>query len=170
PVGRGVNWSCAMEIALRAINLLSAFTLFLRSPQIDEFALKDLLTMFDQHGAHIQRNLEFSHIATSNHYLCDVAGLLWIGIMLPELEAANEWRDFGLRELLSEMDKQILPDGADYEAATGYHRLKAELFLYSFVLCHLNGIDIQEKYWNRLRRMLDYVRAYMRPDGRAPLI
>src|ERR1043166_6655878 len=126
PVGRGINWSCAMEIALRAMNLLAAFTLFLRSPQLDEIALKEQLQMFDQHGAHIQRNLEFSHIATSNHYLCDVAGLLWLGVMLPELEAASEWREFGLRELLAEMNKQILPDGADWEASTGYHRLKAE--------------------------------------------
>src|SRR5258708_10141191 len=68
------------------------------------------------------------------------------------------------------MDKQVLADGADYEASTGYHRLKLELFLYSFVLCHLNGIDIAEGHWKKLRAMVDYVRAYLRPDGRAPLI
>src|SRR5437660_1028459 len=159
-----------MEVALRAMNLLAAFTLFLRSPQMNEVALKDLLKLFDQHGAHLQRNLEFSHIATSNHYLADVAGLLWIGVMLPELAAAQQWREFGLRELLNEMDKQVLADGADYEASTGYHRLKLELFLYSFVLGHRTGIDIPEKYWSKLRGMIDYVRAYLRPDGRGPLI
>src|SRR5712692_4391622 len=170
PVARGVNWNCAMEVALRAMNLLAAFTLFLRSPQMNEPALLELLATFDQHGAHIQRNLEFSHIATSNHYLSDVTGLLWLGVMLPELEAAREWREFGMRELLNEMDKQVLADGADYEASTGYHRLKLELFLYSFVLCHLNGINIAERYWTKLRAMVDYVRAYLRPDGRAPLL
>src|SRR5712692_9842217 len=170
PVARGVNWNCAMEVALRATNLLAAFTLFLRSPQMNEPALLELLATFDQHGAHIQRNLEFSHIATSNHYLSDVTGLLWLGVMLPELEAAEEWREFGLRELLNELEKQILADGADYEASTGYHRLKLELFLYSFVLCHLNGINIAERYWTKLRAMVDYVRAYLRPDGRAPLL
>ncbi len=170
PVGRGVNWNCAMEVALRAMNLLAAGVLFLRSPQMNEQMLVELLTTFDQHGAHIRRNLEFSHIATSNHYLSDVTGLLWLGVMLPELEDAKEWREFGLRELLSEMDKQVLVDGADYEASTGYHRLKLELFLYSFVLCHLNGIDIADRYWKKLRAMVDYVRAYLRPDGRAPLI
>jgi hypothetical protein len=170
PIARGVNWNCAMEVALRAMNLVGAFALFIGAPEMNEAALAELLAMFDQHGAHIRRNLEFSHIATSNHYLADVSGLLWLGVMLPELEAAQDWREFGLGELLSEMDKQILPGGADYEASTGYHRLKVELFLYSFVLCHLNGIDIGEKYWSKLRRMLDYVRAYLRPDGRAPLI
>lgn len=170
PVGRGINWNCAMEVALRSMNLLAAFELFLHAPEMDEAALAGLLKMLDQHGAHIRRNLEFSHIATSNHYLADVTGLLWLGVMLPELEAAPEWREFGLRELLQEMDKQTLSDGADYEASTGYHRLKLELFLYSFVLCHMNGIQIGEAYWNKLRAMNGYLRAYLRPDGRAPLI
>ena len=170
PTARGVNWNCAMEVALRAINLLAAFQLFLHTPEMDDLALKDFLKLFDQHGAHIRRNLEFSHIANSNHYLADVTGLLWLGVMLPELQSASEWRDFGLRELLREMDQQLLSDGADNEASTGYHRLKAEMFLYSFVLCHLNGIDIDEKYWGKLRAMMDYVRAYIRPDRYAPLL
>ena len=170
PVGRGANWACAMEVALRAMNLLAAFSLFLPSPQIDEDALSELLMMFDQHGAHIRRNLEYSHIATSNHYMCDVAGLLWLGVMLPELQDAAEWREFGLRELLNEIDKQILPDGADSESSTGYHRLKLELLLYSFALCRENGVEIEQKYWLKLRAMADYTRAYLRPDGHAPLI
>jgi hypothetical protein len=170
PVGRGVNWNCAMEVALRSINLVAAFELFLRAPQMNETELAELLTMFDQHGAHIRRNLEYSHIATSNHYLADVVGLLWLGVSLPELEAAREWREFGLQELFSEMDKQLLPDGADYEASTGYHRLKLELFLYSFVLCHINAIDIDQKYWTKLRGMLEYLSAYLRPNQSAPLI
>ncbi len=170
PVGRGVNWSCAMEVALRAMNLLAAFELFLRAPQLNETELAELLRIFDQHGAHIRRNLEYSHIATSNHYLADVTGLLWLGLLLPELESAREWREFGLQELLREMDKQLRPDGADYEASTGYHRLKLELWLYSFVLCHINAIDIDQRYWAKLRGMIEYLRAYLRPDKRAPLI
>jgi len=170
PVGRGANWACAMEVALRAMHLLAAFSLFVPSPNIDEHALTELLMIFDQHGAHIRRNLEYSHIATSNHYMCDVAGLLWLGVMLPELQDAAEWREFSLRELLNEVDKQILTDGADSESSTGYHRLKLELLLYSFVLGRENGIEIEQKYWLKLRAMADYTRAYLRPDGRASLI
>lgn len=170
PLGRGPNWACAMEVALRAMNLLAVFELLRRSPQLDEQALAMFLQTFDQHGAHIRRNLEFSYLSTSNHYLSDVVGLFWLGTMLPELEAARGWQRFGLRELLREMDKQVLADGADCEASTGYHRLVLELFLYSFALARANRIEVGEKYWARLRGMLDYVRAYLRPDGRAPLV
>lgn len=170
PVGLGPNWACAMEVALRAMNLLAAFELFRGSPELNEEQLLMLLTMLDQHGAHIRRNLEFSYIATSNHYLSDVAGLLWLGIMMPELEAARGWREFGFRQMLREMDKQVLADGADFEASTGYHRLVLELFLYSFLLCRENNIEIEERYWLKLRQMIEYALALLRPDGRAPLV
>jgi hypothetical protein len=170
PVARGANWSCAMEVALRAMNLLAAFYLFRDSRNLSEERLLMLLTMFDQHGAHIRRNLEFSHVATSNHYLSDVVSLLWLGIMLPELSAAKEWRTWALAELLREMDKQILPDGADYEASTGYHCFVLELFLHTFILCRANEIPIADKYWRKLHRMAVYLRAILRPDGMTPLI
>jgi hypothetical protein len=170
PIGRGANWSCAMEVALRAINLLAAFQLFRDAPELDETTLQMLLLTFDEHGAHIRRNLEFSYIATSNHYLSDVVGLFWLGACLPELRASRVWREWGLREMLREMDKQILADGADCEASTGYHRFVTELFLYSFILARQNRIEIEERYWQKLRAMLEYMRAYLRPDGRAPLI
>ncbi len=170
PTGRGPNWACAMEVALRAMNLLAAFELVRRAPQLNEERLQALLGMLDEHGAHIRRHLEFSYIATGNHYLSDIVGLLWLGLMLPELRVAHAWRAWALREVLSEMDKQTLDDGADTEASTGYHRFVLELFLYSFILCRANRVEIPERYWRKLYAMLDYVRAYLRPDGRAPLI
>lgn len=170
PYARGPNWSCAMEVALRAMNILAAFERLRSSPQLDTEALQFTLRLLQQHGRYIENNLEFSYIATSNHYLSDVTGLLWLGVLLPELHEANKWRDFGLRELLREMDKQVLADGADFESSTGYHRFVTELFLYSFMLCRAHNIEIPQRYWQKLRLMLEYIKAYLRPDGLAPLI
>ena len=170
PVGRGPNWTCAMEVALRAMNLLAAFQLFRSSPSLNETRLMQMLAMFEAHGAHIRRNSEFSYIGTSNHYLSDIVGLFWLGIMLPELKSAKHWREVGKREMLREMEVQILNDGADFEASTGYHRFVLELFLYSFILSHANQSDIPDRYLRRLHAMLTYLRAYLRPDGHAPLI
>ena len=170
PYGRGPNWSCAMEVALRAINILAAFDGFRKSPEFDADALLFVLRLLREHGLFIERNLEFSYIATSNHYLSNLAGLLWLSVMLAELVDAEMWSDLGLPALLREMDKQVHADGADYEASTGYHRLVLELYLYSFMLCREHDIDIDPKYWRKLHQMLRYVKAYLRPDGFAPLI
>ena len=42
PVGRGANWSCAMEVALRAMNLLAAFSLFRGSPKPERRTTADV--------------------------------------------------------------------------------------------------------------------------------
>jgi hypothetical protein len=170
PYGRGPNWTCAMEVALRAINLLAVFETFRISPELNADFLSFFLRLLQRHGSYIRRHLEFSYLATSNHYLSDVVGLLWLGLMLPELRDAREWRDFGLDQMLREMDKQVLSDGVDFEASTGYHRFVTELLLYSFLLCKANNVEIENRYWSRLHQMLAYIRAYLRPDGFAPLI
>lgn len=170
PYARGANWNCAMEVALRSINLLAAFDIFRRSKACTEERLARILQLFDQHGRFILNNNEFSYIATSNHYLSDVVGLFWIGTLVPELEKAAEWKEFGQSELPREMDKQILPDGADFEASTGYHKFVTELFLYSFLLAKKNGDTIPQKCWHILRRMFEYIHSIMRTDGRVPLI
>jgi hypothetical protein len=170
PYGRGANWNCAMETALRAINLLAAFEIFRGSRACSEQRLAMMLQLFNQHGRFTLDNNEFSYLATSNHYLSDVVGLFWIGTFLPELEQAVEWREFGLAEILREIDKQILPDGADFEASTGYHNFVAQMLLFTFLLAKKNGIDIPDGYWQKLRSMLDYIHGIIRPDGRTPLI
>lgn len=170
PSGQGPNWACAMEVALRAVNLLAAFRMFRRSPSLNDERLARLLALFDAHGRHVRRNLEYSYIATGNHYLSDVAGLLWLGLLLPELDAAEGWREFALKEMLRELDRQVLADGADWEASTGYQRFVTEIFLYTFLLCRENGCDVGARAWQRVRSMLEYVRAILRPDGRAPLV
>jgi uncharacterized heparinase superfamily protein len=170
PYGRGINWTCAMEVALRSINLLAVFEMVKQAPEFDRDTLQLFVKLFHQHGTYIRQNLEFSHISTSNHYLSDLAGLLWLGILLPEFSQANEWRDFALAAMLREMDKQVLADGADFESSTSYHRFVLELFLYSFILCKENDIQIPKKYWEKLHSMLRFVRGYLRPDGHAPLI
>ncbi len=166
----GPNWSCAMEAALRAMNLLAAFQLIRCASCLTVARLEMMLGLFERHAEYIKRHLEFSYLATSNHYLSDVIGLLWLGVSLPELEAANDWQSFGLREMLREIDKQVLADGTHYESSTGYHRFVLELLLYSFILCRANSIEIEDRYWKRLFSMFQYTRAYLRPDGRAPLV
>jgi uncharacterized heparinase superfamily protein len=170
PYGRGANWNCAMEAALRAINVLAAFDILRRSAACNEKRLARLLQFADEHGRFIFDNNEFSYVGTSNHYLSDVVGLFWIGTMLPELEQAREWREIGRGEMLKETEKQVLPDGADFEVSTGYHNFVTEMLLYSRLLATRNGVDMPAVFSGTVRKMLLFINGIVRPDGRVPLI
>ena len=66
PTARGVNWNCAMEVALRAVNLLAAFHLFLRAPEMDGQALRDLLGLLDRQQQSLSRGPDWITVAWSN--------------------------------------------------------------------------------------------------------
>lgn len=166
----GVNWACSMDIAIRAVNWLWGYAFFQSSPVIDDgfrFAFyKSLLS----HGRHIKGNLERTATFTGNHYLADIVGLIYLGILLPELKEAQSWRDFGLKELEREMFKQVYPDGGNYEASTSYHRLVTELFLSATLLARLNGHNFSEAYMRRLEAMLEFILQITKPDGTVPIV
>jgi hypothetical protein len=74
PVGTGVNWSIAMEAALRATSI--CFLLNLISPlrPDEEGWLATVTRCLWHHLLYIEAHIEFSHLISSNHYLSNVAG------------------------------------------------------------------------------------------------
>ena len=170
PLCYGINWTCAMDVAIRACNWIWAWWAFKDHPAwMDEFNEKFLKSIW-QHGWYIEHNLEDKGGIRTNHYLADVVGLLFIGIMFPQFRDARRWKEFGVRELIRCMEEMVYPDGVSFENSTAYHRLVLELFAYSAVLCQKNGIELLQAFWDRLEKMFEFVMRCMRPDGRMPMI
>lgn len=168
PVGMGVNWTVAMEAAIRAINLVWTVFLLLPSPVLDERFLRRLLEMLYEHGWFIRRNLEYSDVR-GNHYLADLVGLVWIGLFLPEVPAAGRWLRYALPRFEREILHQVHADGSTHEGSIPYHRLVMELFLATALLLRANHRSLPRHFWTRLERMADFVAAYTKPDGTCPL-
>ena len=138
PPRYGVNWFCTMDVAIRAANWLVARDLFRAfGAQFDHnFELVFTRSVYE-HGRHIAANLENSGGRRGNHYLSDIAGLLFTAAYLPENDETNCWLAFAIREVANEMAFQFNRDGSNCEASTGYHRLSTEIMLYSAILCLL---------------------------------
>lgn len=166
----GVNWTVAMEAAIRAVNIITALEMFRGSKRVNDQAIELILKMLLAHGRFIRANLEFSYRAASNHYLSDLIGLFVIGMAVPEFNESRDWVSHSTQRLLREMDRQVLADGVDYEGAIGYHRLVLEIFALFFTMSRARGIEIPARYGDRLEAMFDFVRNYLKPDGTAPMI
>jgi hypothetical protein len=170
PPRYGVNWTVAMEPAIRAVNIIAALEMFSSSPLMTDEAIELVLKILLSHGRFIRANLEFSHRITSNHYLSNLIGLYVIAMTMPDFSDSDEWAGFGAAQLLSEMDKQVLSDGVSFEGSIGYHRLVAEIFALFFSLSHASEIELPTESWERLEAMFDFTRHYLKPDGTAPSI
>jgi hypothetical protein len=166
----GVNWACTMDVAIRAVNWLWGLAYFLDFPGLtDEILIKILFCLW-QHGRHILNNLEVMHGLTTNHYLADLVGVTYLGILLPQYKEAASWQDFSLRELEKEIIQQVYSDGVNFEASISYHRLATELFLNAVLLARLNQYTFSAAFMTRLEKMLEFTMYVTRPDGSVPLI
>lgn len=169
PTGIGVNWTCTMDVGLRATNWCLALSLVRDAGLSDTFWRRAYGALFE-HGQFIRANLENTYEVTSNHFLSNVIGLHYLAAEFIDLPSGQRWNEFARRALETEIDVQILPDGADFESAVPYHRLVTELFMGSARLATLQNAPLSAHYHEVLARMIDYVVGVMRPDGLMPVI
>jgi len=133
----GVNWVCIMDVGIRAANMLVAYDIF---TQLDSFGIIDskfkqtFANSIYEHGVHIVNNLEYSEFLTSNHYLSNIAGLLYVSAYLDNSDEINKWLAFAIQEVINEMQNEFYEDGGNFESSTSYHRLSGELMVYSTAL------------------------------------
>ena len=129
----GVNWACTMDVAIRSANLVLAFGLFRRHGcEFDDAFRAEFAATVKAHGRHIAGNLEWRR--GGNHYLANIAGLLFTAAALPRTPETDCWLAFCVRRLISEVERQFGDDGANFEASTNYHRLSAEMAAYATAL------------------------------------
>lgn len=170
PVSTGAQWVCTMDVGLRAISWTIGLALAARSASAsDDEWVAAYKSLFD-HGAFIERNLENTYEVTSNHFLSNVLGLHFLGDLFGDLASGGRWRRAAREWLEQEMRVQVLADGADYESSIPYHRLVAELFLGGARLAASQGEPLSRAYVDRLRTMIEYLAAVLRPDGLMPVV
>lgn len=168
PPGYGVNWLCTMDVGIRAANILLAYDLFIaQGSKFDEEFQIELLALVTAHGKHIMDNLEWHDTHRGNHYLANIAGLLFVAAYLPTTNQSKIWLDFSIQQLINEVRYQFTPDGANFEASTCYHRLSSEMVIYStaLILGLINTPKLPDWYFERLERMGEFIMHLTKPNG-----
>jgi len=170
PTGVGINWTCTMDVGLRAANWAIGLELASGCAALDDaFWERAYRALFD-HGVFIRNNLENTYEVTSNHFLSNLIGLQFLAAMFDDLPHGAEWGEFSRAAVEHEMSVQVLADGADYESSIPYHRLVAELFLGALRLGDHTGHPMSPAFRSRVRDMVAYLAAVTRPDGLMPQV
>jgi len=170
PWSYGVNWACAMDVALRAVSWIWGFYFFsdaaaCRAPRFRAAFTRALYL----HGQFVAAHLERADI-NGNHYLCDAVGLVFLGAFFRTSPAGRRWLEIGRTIVADEIVNQTTEDGVDFEQSIAYHRLVLEAFLTAHLLLRLCGEPMDAQWLRRLEQMIEYVAAYTKPDGSIPLI
>ena len=171
PIDIGVNWTCSMEVAIRAINMIWGMYLFGDRGSLTEDFIKSQIRLLYYHGLHLEKNLEYiDRGSNTNHLLANYLGLFYIGILFPQFDQSQKWLAIGREGLEREILLQIGEDGADYECSLSYHRLVLEMFLSAFILGKCNGVVFNGEFVDRLKGMLEFSAAMTSQSGKVPSI
>lgn len=172
PVYMSVNWTCAMDVAIRAVNWIFFYFHFKDLIEKDKEFLNKFNNSLYNHGKGIFLNLEKGLGYANNHYLSDLVGLFYLGIYFNELKnnEVKKWLDFSKKELEKEMFIQNNEDGTNYESSTSYHRLVTELMFFSMILGEKNKIKFSQEYKERLEKMFEFLAKIIKLNGKIPMI
>jgi hypothetical protein len=119
PPGFGVQWLCPMDVGIRIANLLVAVDLARAAGvKFEDKFLQLVSATARDHGRHISRHLEWGDRLCSNHYLANVAGLLFAGAYLADDSEGKDWVAFAGRELILQVRNQFHAEGSNFEAST----------------------------------------------------
>lgn len=169
PYAGTVNWASTMEVALRILTMTWFFHVFYNTAAWKDalFREKFLRTLF-LHCEFTERHLVGSDV-NSGVYIISAAGLLFGGLFFGKGLDAERWQSKGWAMCREEIQRQICPDGVDFEGSVSYHRLALESFLLPALYQIKHGMLVEEAYRDRLISMAGFTRAYTKPNGMAPL-
>ncbi len=163
PFCYGVNWNCAMEVAIKSVNWILSLQIFKNSSYFTEEIKQKIFYSLYQNGIFIRNNLEYGR-RNGNHYLSDLMGLIWIGAFFFNHSFGKRWFYFAKTELEKEILIQVYEDGVDYEKSTYYQRLVTEIFTLSFIAGLKLGINFTDSFKQRLHRMFHFISEFLLDD------
>jgi hypothetical protein len=164
--GRGFAYASPLEVGLRAIHWLAAIEFaggarrFPR-PLVERVAGA---LLFDLSWLWAHR--EDRGVAPANHLLGDLVAVWVLALALDGAPGARLLIRPVREALEREAARQVGPDGAHFEASTGYHCFALELLVVAHLAARTAGVELEVD--GPLRRMFGYLRGVLAPDGTHP--
>ncbi len=158
-----------IEQGIRAAgSWMDAYYYFLFAPQMTPEAHCTFLKSWVEHARTLTRMTVEHPEHKGNWVTMECNGLAHIGCLFPEFSEAEYWREVAYARMLEELDRQVYPDGAQMELASGYHQVSLGNFMRATQPAVRNGFEVPGEYLDRLKRMYEYDLNAMIPGGYLP--
>jgi hypothetical protein len=165
PYPYGINWASSLEVAFRVLSLLWIERLLTGCDSLDSRFWSNLIRILALSGRHISRYLS-TYFSPNTHLLGEAVSLFFLGVLHPELEGSNRWKEKGWDVILQQSVCQVQPDGMYFEQSIYYHVYALDFFLHSRILAERNGLAVPPALDIVLQRMLN-VLAILAKRGNA---
>ncbi|MDA3816461.1 MAG: heparinase II/III family protein [Prolixibacteraceae bacterium] len=105
-----------------------------------------------------------------NHQTRGMSALAMLAFLFPEIEGADLWKERALTRLEEHLEKEIYPDGFQFERSVHYHISDIENYFYPYQLAKLNGLELEPVWENRIKGLFDVLLKIEMPNKKAPVL
>lgn len=167
PIGTGIVWRGAFEPGIRAISVAIALQGLRNSPAMTTRRYRRVVRMLDGSARHCwHARSRFS--SANNHLIGELAGLVTVHLLFPELAAPASLYRRAVDTLAAEADRLILPDGAGAEQSISYQIFASELLAVVVVLMQLRGDRVPPELVAALDRGARYLASLVGSEDPDP--
>ena len=146
-------WNSPMDVAIRNINLI-LHRMFLELSDLNVVLLENDMKKIDsyisQHYKFVNENLENKGNVVGNHYLVELASILFT-LSIYKFENCEEEIEYFLNELSRQLDLQFFEEGTNFEGSSHYSALVVE----ALMVCKFAIEQIDEN--SSILRKIEYI-------------
>ncbi|MBQ2736375.1 MAG: alginate lyase family protein [Clostridia bacterium] len=162
--GGSTNTWRTIEVGIRmASSWPYAIFSFVRSPEVsDKLIEKIFMSVWEQ----AQRLID-NHTGV-NWLIMEMTGLLHSGVLYSFVKDSDYWAKYALDTLTEQIQKQVFPDGFQFELTTNYHYACMENYYKAMRLCNAMGYKFPKKITNILKKMNHIFPILVKPTLHLP--
>jgi len=169
PPQLGPNWKCGQEISIRLMAWIFGLYAFKESVHTTPDRIATLVTAIAAQAERVERNISYAYSTKSNHGVSEATGLWTVGLLFPELEKADRWRDKGRQLLEEEIRRQIYADGSYAMPSFNYYRMALHAWLWALRLGEVNDQPFDVDVYESISKGIRFLSELIDPiTGRAP--
>ncbi|MDO5416209.1 MAG: alginate lyase family protein [Lachnospiraceae bacterium] len=116
-----------------------------------------------EHGNRLYKNC-----TRGNWLVMEMNGLAQIGILYPQLKESGKWLETAFSRLEEELDRQVYPDGFQYELSTIYHEVVVNNYQRVMEMAQAFAVPVPAGMLKKLENAVMADVKLMMPDGRVP--
>ncbi len=167
PYHTGVNWTSALENAVRLFSWIWALELCKESDGFQRHLPRIKQSIHEQ-GQYIENNLS-TYASPYNHLIGEAAALYLTGALFPELPRAGIWKKTGWKILEKTLDNQFHDDGMTVEQAVFYHHFTLGFYITCMLLKRINRKPIPDRMLKKIEAAIEISCYLQMPDGSFPM-
>jgi len=162
PFQRGINWTSALEVALRALSWVWIFH-WIGTRMSPGFRKRFLAELY-RHGLHLEYNLSL-YFSPNTHLLGEAVALHALGRLYPQWPRSTRWRRMGHETVREHLHTAVMADGSYFEQSTYYHVYALDMFAFHSVL-----EDVPSTYIDKLGCMAEFLASLVSDTGKLPFL